>query len=96
VVGFARGNPKELPGRALCNGCGFRRKHGRHECPKRFFDRFGFPMPGFSPQDPEAYDAAAWSGAEITPATAAAWRHVLLLHPDMVNPKGSDFTANLN
>ena len=95
VVGDSRGNPKDLPVRALCTSCKFHRKHGRHEYPLRFFKRYGFAMPGFLPLDPESYDPSAWVGQDITPATAVAWRSLLASHPEMVNPMGSNFTANL-
>jgi hypothetical protein len=95
VVGDSRGNPKDLPVRAQCTSCKFHKKHGRHECPLRFFKRYGFAMPGFLPHDPEVYDPTAWAGQDITPATAAAWRSLLASHPEMVNPMGSNFTANL-
>jgi hypothetical protein len=52
-------------------------------------------MPGFLPLDPESYDPSAWVGQDITPATAVAWRSLLASHPEMVNPMGSNFTANL-
>ena len=96
ILGPARGNPKGMPQRVACDSCSYAETHGRHECPKRFFERFQFPMPGFSQANPQAKDPAAWAGADITPATAAAWRTFLEQHPDIRKAGGMDFVANLS
>jgi hypothetical protein len=85
-----------MPQRVACDNCNYPDTHGRHECPKRFFERFQIPMPGFMASNPQAKDPAAWSGPDITPATAAEWRAFLDKHPDIHKAGGIEFTANLS
>ena len=44
--------------------------HAQYECPKRFFDTYGSPLPGhLASGEP---DPAAWTGGDLTPAARAA------------------------
>ena len=44
--------------------------HAQYECPKRFFDTYGSPLPGhLASGDP---DPAAWTGCDLTPAARTA------------------------
>ena len=44
--------------------------HAQYECPKRFFDTYGKPLPGFLRSGD--YDPAAWSNGDLLPAARRA------------------------
>jgi hypothetical protein len=44
--------------------------HSQYECPKRFYDTYGRPLPGHLPNGDQ--DPSAWSGGDLTPAARAA------------------------
>ena len=52
-----------------CDYCGMT-AHAQYECPKRFFDTYGRPLPGFLRSGD--YDPAAWSNGELLPTTRRA------------------------
>jgi hypothetical protein len=44
--------------------------HAQYECPKRFFDTYGIPLPGHLPSGDQ--DPSAWLGGNLHPAARAA------------------------
>jgi hypothetical protein len=44
--------------------------HAQYECPKRFFDSFGRPLPGFLRSGD--YDPSAWHNGDLVPAARRA------------------------
>jgi hypothetical protein len=54
-----------------CGVCG----HAQYECPRRFAESFHLPLPGFTAQG--SYDAACWTGGDLTPIARAAMANYL-------------------
>ena len=52
-----------------CDYCGMT-AHAQYECPKRFFDTYGRPLPGFLRSG--EYDPTAWSNGDLLPAARRA------------------------
>ena len=53
----------------LCDYCKMP-SHAQYECPKRFFDSFGRPLPGFLRSGD--YDPSAWHNGDLVPAARRA------------------------
>jgi len=81
IVGTSRGTVT-TPRRGCSRGtCSLQEPHFAWECPVRMAATIGEAPPGFTASG--AKDPAAWSGADITPATARAWKTYLAAHPEI-------------
>jgi hypothetical protein len=81
IVGTTRGTVT-TPRRACSRGtCLVTDPHFAWECPVKMAAAFGEAPPGFLPSG--AKDPAAWSGADITPTTARAWKTYLAAYPEI-------------
>jgi hypothetical protein len=57
-----------------CDVCG-KAGNAQHECPRRFMDTYGTPLPGFLPSGDQ--DPAAWSDGILNKAGRAAMAEYL-------------------
>ena len=94
IVGQARGTvvaPRRVCTRATCS---VQESHHPWECPLRYVTVLGTPPPGFLASGEK--EPSAWAGADITPATAAAWKVFLGMHPEILQAPKVTWVTNFD